>query len=130
MTEPSTTIGWSPIVVKSLGANARGVIVTQVFPSERSIAFAMVKEAQAMVSAKAGAALSPAMLEGFAAAKVLVEGLQRAGKNPTRERLRAALEGIKNFNLGGLEIGYGPDDHTGLEFVDLSIVGADGRFMR
>ena len=116
--------------VKSLGANARGVIVTQVFPSERSIAFAMVKEAQAMASAKAGAALSPAMLEGFAAAKVLVEGLQRAGKNPTRERLRAALEGIKNFNLGGLEIGYGPDDHTGLDFVDLSIVGADGRFMR
>jgi branched-chain amino acid transport system substrate-binding protein len=70
------------------------------------------------------------MLEGFAAAKVLVEGLQRAGRNPTRERLRAALEGMKSYNLGGLELGYGPDDHTGLEFVDLSIVGADGRFMR
>ena len=116
--------------VKSLGANARGVIVTQVFPSERSIAYPMVKEALTLVSTKAGAALSPAMLEGFAAAKVLVEGLQRAGKNPSREKLRSALEGIKSFNLGGLEIGYGPDDHTGLDFVDLSIVGADGRFMR
>lgn len=116
--------------VKSLGTNARGVIVTQVFPSERSIAFPMVKEAQGMAAAKGGTTLSPAMLEGFAAAKVLVEGLQRAGKNPTRERLRAALEGIKNYNLGGLEVGYGPEDHTGLDFVDLSIVGADGRFMR
>ena len=116
--------------VKSLGPNARGVIVTQVFPSERSIAFPMVKEALALVNGKAGASLSPAMLEGFAAAKVLVEGLQRAGKNPSREKLRTALESIKNFNLGGLEVGYGPDDHTGLEFVDLSIVGADGRFMR
>ncbi len=116
--------------IKSLGTNARGVIVTQVFPSERSIAYPMVKEAQALASAKAGTALSPAMLEGFAAAKVLVEGLQRAGKNPTRERLRAALEGIRNFNLGGLEVGYGPEDHTGLDFVDLSIVGADGRFVR
>ena len=116
--------------VKSLGENARGVIVTQVFPSERSIAFPMVKEALALVSAKPGATLSPAMLEGFAAAKVLVEGLQRAGKNPTREKLRTALESIKTFNLGGLEVGYGPDDHTGLDFVDLSIVGADGRFMR
>jgi branched-chain amino acid transport system substrate-binding protein len=116
--------------VKSLGTNARGVIVTQVFPSERSIAFPMVKEAQVLATAKGGTALSPAMLEGFAAAKVLVEGLQRVGKNPTRERLRAALEGIKNYNLGGLEVGYGPDDHTGLDFVDLSIVGADGRFMR
>lgn len=116
--------------VKALGTNARGVIVSQVFPSERSIAYPMVKEAMALAHAKAGGTLSPAMLEGFAAAKVLVEGLQRAGKNPTREKLRAALEGIKSFNLGGLEIGYGPDDHTGLDFVDLSIVGADGRFMR
>jgi branched-chain amino acid transport system substrate-binding protein len=115
--------------VKALGDNARGVIVTQVFPSERAAAFPMVKEAQGLAGAK-GMALSPAMLEGFAAAKVLVEGLQRAGRNPTRERLRAALEGIKSYNLGGLEIGYGPGDHTGLDFVDLSIIGADGRFMR
>ena len=116
--------------VKSLGTDARGVIVTQVFPSERSGSFPMVKEAQTLATAKPGTPLSPAMLEGFAAAKVLVEGLQRAGKNPTRERLRTALEGMKVYNLGGLEIGYGPDDHTGLEFVDLSIIGADGRFMR
>lgn len=116
--------------VKALGENARGVIVTQVFPSERAAAFPMVKEAQGLANAKKGTTLSPAMLEGFAAAKVLVEGLQRAGKNPSREKLRAALESIKNFNLGGLEVSYGPDDHTGLDFVDLSIVGADGRFMR
>ena len=116
--------------VKALGENARGVIVTQVFPSERSAAFPMVKEAQGLATAKKGTTLSPAMLEGFAAAKVLVEGLQRAGKNPTRERLRTALEGMKNFNLGGLEVSYSPEDHTGLDFVDLSIVGADGRFLR
>ena len=115
--------------IESLGGNARGVVVTQVFPSERAGAIPMVKEAQGLAAAKKKT-LSPAMLEGFAAAKVLVEGLQRAGKNPTRERLRAALEGIKSFNLGGLEVGYGPDDHTGLDFVDLSIVGADGRFLR
>ncbi|MCY7317340.1 MAG: ABC transporter substrate-binding protein [Ramlibacter sp.] len=116
--------------VKALGTNARGVIVTQVFPSERAAAFPMVKEAQVLANAKTGTTLSPAMLEGFAAAKVLVEGLQRAGKSPTRERLRTALEGMKNYNLGGLEVSYSPDDHTGLDFVDLSIVGADGRFMR
>jgi len=59
-----------------------------------------------------------------------VEGARRDGTNPSRERLRTALEGIKNLTLGGLEVGYGPDDHTGLDFVDLSIIGADGRFMR
>lgn len=116
--------------IKSLGDNARGVIVTQVFPYERSIAYGMVKEAQEMVKAKGAGDLSPAMLEGFAAAKVLVEGLRRAGPKPTREKIQTALEGIRKLDLGGLEVNYSPEDHTGLDFADLSIIGTDGRFMR
>ncbi|MDO9479371.1 MAG: ABC transporter substrate-binding protein [Hydrogenophaga sp.] len=116
--------------IKSLGANAPGTIVTQVFPNERSLAAPIVKEADDLAKAKGLEGLSPAMLEGFAAAKVLVAGLQRAGDNPTRAKLREALEGLKKLDLGGLELSYSPTDHTGLEFVDLSIVDASGRFRR
>lgn len=116
--------------VKLLGDQARGVIVTQVFPSERSIAYPMVKEAQELAKAKGIPDVSPAMLEGFASAKVLVEGLRRAGANPTREKLHAALEGLRKFNIGGLEVGFSPTDHTGLDFADLSIIGPDGKFKR
>lgn len=116
--------------IKSLGENARGIIVTQVFPSERSIAYPMVKEAQKLAKAKSQTELSPAMLEGYAAAKVLVEGLRRAGPKPTREKVQAALEGIKKLDIGGLEVSYGPNDHTGLDFADLSIIGTDGKFKR
>lgn len=116
--------------IKSLGANARGVIVTQVYPNERAVTYGMVKEAQALAKAKGVAEISPAMLEGFAAAKVLVEGLKRAGPKPTREKIQLALEGIRKFDLGGLELSYGPDDHTGLDFADLSIIGTDGKFRR
>ena len=70
------------------------------------------------------------MLEGYAAAKVLVEGLRRAGPNPTRAKLLAGLESIKKFDFGGLEVSYAADDHTGLDFADLSIIGADGKFKR
>lgn len=115
--------------VKALGEHARGVIVTQVYPSERSYAYMMVQEATELAKAKK-IALSPAILEGYAAAKVLVEGLRRAGKNPTRETLQAALEGMKRFDLGGLEVSFSPEDHTGLEFADLSIVDLEGRFAR
>lgn len=115
--------------IKALGEHSRGVIVTQVFPYERSIAYPMVKEAMALAKAK-GMELSPAMLEGYAAAKVLVEGLRRAGKNPTREKLQAALEGMKRYDLGGLEVNYAAGDHTGLDFADLSIVDLEGRFVR
>ncbi|MDI1275544.1 ABC transporter substrate-binding protein [Polaromonas sp.] len=116
--------------IKSLGDNARGVIVTQVFPYERSIAYGMVKEAQEMAKAKGVGDISPAMLEGFAAAKVLVEGLRRAGAKPTREKIQAALEGIRKFDIGGLEVNYSTEDHTGLDFADLSIIGTDGKFRR
>ena len=113
---------------KSLGDNGRGVIVTQVFPSERSIAYPMVKEALEL--AKAKPQNPPAMLEGFAAAKVLVEGLRRAGPKPSREKIQAALEGIRKLDIGGLEVSYSPDDHSGLDFADLSIIGTDGKFKR
>ncbi len=116
--------------VKSLGANARGMIVTQVYPNERAVTYAMVKEAQDLAKAKGLGDVSPAMLEGFAAAKVLVEGLKRAGPKPTREKIQAALESLRKFDLGGLEISYAPDDHTGLDFADLSIIGTDGKFRR
>lgn len=116
--------------IKSLGTNSRGVIVTQVFPNERAMTFPLVKEAQELGRAKGIDALSPAMLEGFAGAKVLVEGLRRAGPKPTREKLQAALESLRKFDLGGLELNFSPDDHTGLDFADLSIIGPDGKFRR
>jgi branched-chain amino acid transport system substrate-binding protein len=116
--------------VKSLGADARGVIVTQVFPYERSVAFGFVKDAMELGKAKGLTAVSPAMLEGFAAAKVLVEGLRRAGPKPTRQSLQVALESVRKFDLGGLEIDYSADDHTGLDFADLSIITSEGRFRR
>jgi branched-chain amino acid transport system substrate-binding protein len=116
--------------IKSLGDRARGVIVTQVFPNERSISYALVKEARDLLKAGAGGDLSPAMLEGFAAAKVLVEGLSRAGTKPTRKKIQMALEGLHRFDIGGLEVSYSPEDHSGLEFTDLSIIGYDGKFRR
>jgi branched-chain amino acid transport system substrate-binding protein len=116
--------------IKGLGENSRGVIVSQVFPYERSIAFPFVKEARDMAKARNLPEISPAMLEGFAAAKVLVEGLRRAGPKPTRESLINALETLDKFNLGGLEVSYSPTDHTGLDFADLSIIGVSGKFRR
>jgi ABC-type branched-subunit amino acid transport system substrate-binding protein len=116
--------------IKSLGDNARGTVVSQVFPFERSVASPLVKEMLDMLGAKNRDTATPAMLEGFAAAKVLVEALRRAGANPTPERIRVALEGFKRVDIGGLEVTFSPTDHTGLEYSDLSIIGADGKFRR
>lgn len=115
--------------VKSLGDLAHGTVVSQVFPSERALAVPMVKEAADLAKAK-GMELTPPTLEGFAAAKVLVEGLRRAGRDPTRAGLKKALESLSRYDLGGLEVSYTPASHTGLDYADLSIIGQDGKFKR
>ena len=116
--------------VALLGEHARGVIVTQVFRGERASGQPMVREAQQLALQK-GLQLSPAMLEGYAAAKVLVQALRRAGPHPDRARLQEALASLREFDIGGgLRVDYAPDDRTGLDFVELSIVGRDGRFAR
>ncbi len=57
-------------------------------------------------------------LEGFINAKVVVEGLRRAGTNPTRAGLRQALESLKTFDLGiGAPLVFGSERHQGLDSV-------------
>ena len=117
--------------IKAMGDNAAGTIVTQVFPYERSLANPMVKQAREYAKAATGDdRVTPAMLEGFAGAKVLVEGLRRAGKQPTREKLRDALESLHRYDIGGLEVSFSPGSHSGLDYTDLSIIGTDGKFQR
>ena len=116
--------------IKALGDASRGVIVTQVFPYEKSYAYGLVKEALDLAKAKGKSEISPAILEGYAGAKVLVEALRRASPNASRQKVLAALDSLQKFDLGGLEISYSPADHTGLDFADLSIIGTDGKFKR
>ncbi len=116
--------------VELLGPHAHGVVVTQVFPSERSLKSRVAKEASDLARDRGLAALSPAMMEGFVSAKVLVEGLRRAGREPTRARIVQAFDTMRRHDLGGLEISYAPAHHDGIDFVDLSIISSDGKFLR
>jgi branched-chain amino acid transport system substrate-binding protein len=115
--------------VKELGAAGAGVIVSQVTVAPDLVSTTLGQEFK--VAAKAsGATVSYAAIEGFVNAKVLVEGLRRAGRNLTREGLVHALESMQRVDLGGILITYGENDHTGSEFVELTMIGKDGHFIR
>lgn len=117
--------------VRSLGDQARGIVVTQLFPYERSQQHPLVREARQLAVARGRAELTPSQLEGFAAAKLLVEALRRVpGREISRESLLRALEGLQRVDLGGLDLSYGPKQHGGLDFTDVSIIGPDGKFWR
>jgi branched-chain amino acid transport system substrate-binding protein len=115
-----------------LGAAAYGIVVAQVVPSPWRASTPLIREYQKMVAlAKlTPEAYSYGNLEGFIVAKVAVEALRLTGKNLTREKYFAALESMQNYDLGGYSVNYGPGKHAGSSYVDLSIIGKDGRFLR
>ena len=67
-------------------------------------------------------------LEGYINARVLVEALQRAGKDLTREGFLDAVESIQNFSVGiDNTITFSENDHQGLDQVYFTRY-RDGRF--
>lgn len=116
---------------KSLGDDGRGVGITQVMPYPKDFGATVTREYQHVLKGMANPPpLSYSTLEGFVAAKLLTEGLRRAGPNPTREKLIAALEKMRNIDLGGVVISYSPTNHDGSRFVELVVVGKAGSIQR
>ncbi len=120
----------SKALADALGKDGTGVAISQVVPFPWGTAVPVVKEYQQLAK-KAGYPDSNfSALEGFLSAKVMVEGLRRAGRNPTREGLVEALEKMNDVDLGGFFISYSPKNRAGSKFVDLTIISRDGKFLR
>lgn len=115
--------------IKLLGPHARSVIVSQVFPDEKSLTSPLVREAQ-IAAYKNKVTLTPGMMEGFVVAKVAVKALKDAGPSPSRASVLKALDSMSRFDMGDLVIGFSPTDHTGLDLTDLSMITKDRGFLR
>jgi len=116
-------------IVKELKSEAAGVIMAQVVPLPTKKGIPVVAEYQAaMAAVGAKADYSFSGLEGFISAKVLVEGLKRSGKNPTRAGFIKAMEGIEDLDLGDYFVGYSPTNHNGSKYVDITVINKDGVF--
>ena len=118
----------SKALSSELGDEGIGVQISQVVPFPWSDVNPIVRDYQKHIGG--ASKYSFTSLEGYIAAKVLVEGLKRAGKNPTRESLVDALAGMGKTDLGGFTVSYSPTDHNGSTFVDLTIISRAGTFKR
>ena len=115
-------------LVQELGAMARGIGVSQVVPYPWNDTVPVVREYQKLV-AKPGAYTYYGM-EGYLMARTLVEGLRRAGRDLSREKLIGALESMNPVDLGGYQINYSANNRQGSRFVELTVIGSGGRVMR
>jgi len=110
--------------------DAAGVVISQVVPYPWNSAMPLIAEYQAAMKKIGATEFSYASLEGYVAAKVMVEGLKRAGSNPTPDSLQKGLESFRTLDIGGIAVSYRPGEHRGLTFSELSMLKADGRYLR
>jgi len=125
---------WSIMVVeqiyKDVGEKAYGLVVSQIVPLPTDRTVGVVRDYQDLLKKARLPDGGYSGLEAYIAARVLVEGLKRAGKSPTRAALIAALENMRDYDMGGDLVSFTGEDHVGRRFVELTIVGRDGRFLR
>ena len=113
-----------------LGSDGVGVAISQVMPFPWGAAIPVVREYQSLMLRAGHREFTFTTIEGFIAAKVFVEGLRRAGRELTRERLIAALEKMEDADIGGFYVRFSPTNHNASKFVDLTIIARDGKFLR
>ena len=118
----------SKALANELGKAGTGVAISQVVPFPFMTSSPVVREYQQRMTDAGQKDFDFSSMEGYLMAKVLVEGIKRSGKTLTRDSLIAGLESMKDVNLGGFTINFGPHDHEGSKFTDLTLIDREGRF--
>jgi len=114
-------------IAKSLGPDAAGISVALTVPTAKQQSFPIVKECtDAWAGLGKTETMSVTALESCIAAKVLVEGMKKAGKEVTRESLQKALAGLGRIDTGGYIVDFKPGFHHGGKYVDIAVIRANG----
>ena len=115
-------------LASQLGEDGRGVAVSQVVPLPTAEGELLGRDYVKHIGGVNNASF--ASLEWYIGARVLVEGLKKAGKAPTRESLVDALERLGTIDLSGFKVKFAPGNHNGSSLVELTVIGAQGLYRR
>lgn len=112
-------------LAKALGSAADGVMISQVMLPPTANKYPLIVEYQKAMKAAGVTDLSYTSLEGYVAAKVFTEALRRGG-DTSREALIKSLEAMRNVDLGGFNVSFGPDNHNASTFVEMTVLNKHG----
>ncbi len=116
------------LIRRELKEQARGIVLAQIMPPLRNTTIPVVAEYHRLLREKNPAATPSAFqLEGFIHAKLLVEGLRRAGRNLSTATFIKAMEEAGEISFGRFVAKYSPATHNGSSYVELAIVDASGQ---
>lgn len=115
--------------LKQLGDAGSGLAVTMIMPDPNRAKSQLVRDYQAAMRAKGQQEFTLGSLEAYVNMRVLAEGLDRAGSDPTRAKLRNALSGIRSWDMGGFVVDYAQAPYVGSRFIDLGVLNGSGKFL-
>ena len=114
-------------IAKALGADAAGVSVALTVPIPKQQGIPVVKECvEAWTALGQADAMSVTALESCIAAKVLVEGMKKAGKDISRESLQKSLSAMDRVDAGGFVVEFKPGFRHGGKYVDIVVIRLNG----
>ena len=117
--------------IKALGVDALGMAISQVVPLPTNSSTAVARDfVKALKGFDEQATPSHLALEGYINARTFAEVMQRAGKGASHSAFMDASWGLKRWDLGGFEIHATTPDRSASRFVELTVVGRDGRLIR
>lgn len=113
-------------LIDDLQKGAHGLILSQVLPPPTASHLKFIAAYRAdMAAHQPKAELNYTSLEGYLAARVLLEGLKRAPAE-TPAKVTTALESLQRFDLGGYEITFSSKNHDGSRYVNTGVVDRSG----
>ncbi len=119
----------SKALSEELGNDRKGVLVTQVvpLPEDRSISL-VARYQDALRANNPSAEFGFVSLEGYVVGRLVIETLERLGRDVTRSGFLSAIAAMGELELGGLSLSYGPGDNQGMDSVFLTEIQEDGSF--
>ena len=117
----------SEALAAELGEAGAGVLITQVvpFPGDSSLGV-VARYREALRRHDRSALPSFVSLEGYIAGRLTVEVLERTAPPLTRAGFLETLAAVRNLDLGGFSLDYGPGDTQGSDRVFLTRIESDG----
>jgi ABC-type branched-subunit amino acid transport system substrate-binding protein len=114
------------LLAEQLGAAGAGVVVVRVTPKSDNAKSVLVRELQTDAAAAKLGKPNVYMLEGYIAARVFTEALRRIPKDPTRAKLKKAIDGLDEVSVGGFRVHFA-GDRVASRLVELSLIDSQGR---
>ncbi len=105
--------------LQAAGNDLRGVTIAQVVPDPQDSGIPVVSAYQRAMRESGDAGFDSISLEGYIAARVMVEGLRLSKPPLTRAAVKAGMASLGKLDLGGFALEYGPSPRGGSSFVSL-----------